>query len=122
MKRLEAEDLKRILLHDETGVIKQKQEIFKKDGLELIVDDDVYDLLAQKMYEENLGARSARNIVEDLLGSYSFDMLFHGYKKIRIHAGVITRKEEPYFERGDENETENGRNTDSRGELVRLAV
>lgn len=110
MERLGKEELKKILLHEKTGVIKQKQELFAKDGLELIVEEEVYDLLAEKMYQENMGARSARNIMENVVKNYNFDMLFHGYKKIIIHPGMITDNEKPRFEGGEENDSRPVRN------------
>ncbi len=113
MNRLNKEELKQILLHEKTGVISQKQEEFFADGLELEVEEDVYEILAGKMYEENLGARSARNIMEEVLGNYGFDMLFYGYRKMIVHEGVILRGEKPYFERGGENGTKRVRNVGS---------
>ena len=102
MNRLGKEELKKILLHEKTGVIRQKQKVFAKDGLKLVVEEEVYDLLAEKMYEEDLGARSARNMMEQVIGTYHFDMLLYGYHKMIIHPGVILRKEKPYFERREE--------------------
>ncbi len=103
MRRLNQEELKKILLHEETGVLNLKKQEFAFDGLELEFQNEVVDLIAEKVYKENLGARSAVNIVETLLGNYDFEMLMNGDTKMIVHAGML-KGEEPFFEREEEKE------------------
>lgn len=104
MEKLGKEELKKILLHEKTGVLKEKQELYARDGLELVIEEDVYDFLVDKMWKEDLGARSVRNVIEEVLKNYNFDMLIHGYQKMTVHKGMFTDQEKPYFEGGKEDE------------------
>ena len=101
MNRLSQEDLKKILLHEETGVLKLKMQEYKRDGLELEFQDEVIDMIAELIYKENLGARSAVNIIETLLGNYDFEMLMKGYDKMIVHPGML-KGEEPLFTQKEE--------------------
>lgn len=107
MEKLGKEELKKILLHEKTGVITEKQELYARDGLELAIEEDVYDFLVEKMWKEDLGARSVRNVMEEVLKNYNFDMLIHGYQKMTIHKGMFTNQEKPYFEGGKKDEKKN---------------
>ena len=104
IQRLKKEELRKILLHERTGVIKRKQQSFGMNGLELEFEEDVIDMIVEKVYQEDLGARSVTNIVEALLGTYEFDMILQGYEKMIVHAGMF-QNEEPYFEKSEDEKT-----------------
>ena len=44
---LSEEDLKRILIEPKNAIIKQFKKLFELDGIELIIDDDVYDYIVK---------------------------------------------------------------------------
>lgn len=99
LDKLSREELKAVLFHDKEGVIKRKKEMFAREGLELEFEDNTIDMIADRVYNENLGARSAVNIVEAVLGAYDFDMLRNGYEKMTVHTGMLNKHEAPLFER-----------------------
>jgi ATP-dependent Clp protease ATP-binding subunit ClpX len=44
------------------------------DGVELLFEDDVIDLIVEKAFEFKLGARGLRSICEAIMLDYMFDM------------------------------------------------
>jgi len=65
--------LKRILVEPKNALIKQYKKLFEIDGIKLTVDDDVLDYIVDKTYENNIGARGLRGIVEDIMTKAMFD-------------------------------------------------
>lgn len=90
MEQLNRIQLKNILLNEKHGPIARKQHEYELDGLELEIDDEVSDIIIDRVIQENLGARSAVNIVSEILGEYNYDMLEQGYHKIHIHPGMLS--------------------------------
>lgn len=99
MRKLDKEDIKKILMHPEKGVIKKKQEEFKKSGLEVIFSDEVIDQIAEECLRENLGARSGQNIVNEITDKYQMEMFREGYDTLIVHEGMIVSEEPPRYER-----------------------
>jgi ATP-dependent Clp protease ATP-binding subunit ClpX len=64
---LSKESLKRILTEPKNALIKQYTKLFKIDGVKLIIDKAVLDLIVDKALEFKLGARGLRAICEALL-------------------------------------------------------
>ena len=69
---LDREALKRILVEPKNSLIKQYQKLFKLEGIELTFDEKAIELIADKAFEFELGARGLRSICEILL----IDMMF----------------------------------------------
>ena len=61
LERLKKEQLREILLH-ESGPLKRRCKEYEWDDLELIVEDEVIDMIAEKAVKEDFGARSAFSI------------------------------------------------------------
>lgn len=99
MDRLGSDQMKSILLHEKIGPISKKKSEYAVDGLTLEIDENVLDMLVEKIMRQNLGVRSAVNVLNEMLGSYSFDMLMNDYDTIRIHSGMICNDEPPIFEK-----------------------
>jgi len=97
MEKLTKEELKKVLLYDK-GVLKNKQSEYAKDGISMEVVPEVLDWLANKAYEQCLGARAVANILEELLSKYDYTMFEKGYNKVIFHEGVI-KGEVPRFEK-----------------------
>lgn len=67
LDNLTKEDLKRIITEPKNSVLKQYQQSFKIDDIDLIFEDDAVDAIAQKAIEQNTGARGIRSIVEGMM-------------------------------------------------------
>lgn len=67
LDNLNKEDLKRIITEPKNSVLKQYQQSFKIDGIDLVFEDDAVDAIAQKAIEQNTGARGIRSIVEGMM-------------------------------------------------------
>lgn len=81
---LSEEDLKRILIEPKNAIIKQFKKLFELDGIELIIDDDVYDYIVKLSIKNKLGARGLRCIVEALLSDDMYKMPATDEKQLHI--------------------------------------
>ncbi len=99
MNRLGREEMKKILLDEEHGILVKKQEQFERDGLKLMIRDEaVIELMVDCIMENDMGARGATEMIASLVDKYSFDMIQKEYSTMILHEGVFNG-EEPYFER-----------------------
>ena len=71
---LDAETLREILITPKNALIKQYHKLFDLEGIELKVDDNVYDFMVAKAMEYKLGARGLRSICESILTDAMFEM------------------------------------------------
>ena len=71
---LDAETLREILVTPKNALIKQYHKLFDLEGIELLIDDDVYDFMVAKAMEYKLGARGLRSICESILTDAMFDL------------------------------------------------
>lgn len=81
---LSEEDLKKILIEPKNAIIKQFKKLFELDGIELIIDDDVYDYIVKLSIKNKLGARGLRGIVEALLSDDMYKMPATDEKQLHI--------------------------------------
>ena len=81
---LSEEDLKRILIEPKNASIKQFKKLFELVGIELIIDDDVYDYIVKLSIKNKLGARGLRGIVEALLSDDMYKMPATDAKQLHI--------------------------------------
>ncbi len=99
MEEFSKDDYRSILLHP-NGPLARKKKEYVVDGLEIEVDPDVIGLIVEEAAKQDLGARGVLNVVEALFSDYAFDMVEHGWTKIRIHKGMFAsgHPEKPFFE------------------------
>ncbi|HMU70272.1 MAG TPA: ATP-dependent Clp protease ATP-binding subunit ClpX, partial [Chitinophagales bacterium] len=71
---LDATTLRAILITPKNAIIKQYEQLFLLEGIELKVDDAVLDFIVDKAIEFKLGARGLRSICEALLTDAMFDL------------------------------------------------
>ncbi len=71
---LDAETLREILVTPKNALIKQYHKLFELEGIELLIDNDVYDFMVAKAMEYKLGARGLRSICESILTDAMFDL------------------------------------------------
>ena len=66
--------LRNILTEPKNSLIKQYNRLFDLEGINLIIDDDVYDFMVVKALEYKLGARGLRSICESILTDAMFEL------------------------------------------------
>jgi ATP-dependent Clp protease ATP-binding subunit ClpX len=71
---LDVETLREILVTPKNALIKQYHKLFELEGIELVIDNDVYDFMVSKAMEYKLGARGLRSICESILTDAMFDL------------------------------------------------
>ncbi len=59
--------LRRILTEPKNSLIKQYVKMFKLDGIDLVIEDDVLEFIVDKAVEFKVGARGLRSICETIL-------------------------------------------------------
>lgn len=92
---LSKEDLKRILVQPKNAIIKQYQELFRMDGVELEVTEEALNKMASKADERKIGARGLRSIIEDSMKDIMFKVPdMPDVKKVVITPGVVEGTEE----------------------------
>lgn len=92
----------RILCNEKNGVIAKKQKEFASYGVTLEIEETVIDALLDLVERENLGGRSVRNILNEILEDRLFDCIEKGYTGMTIHLGVVLNGEEPFYHSKDE--------------------
>lgn len=66
--------LRNILTEPENALVRQYQQLFLYDGIELTIDPEVLDYIVDKALEFNLGARGLRSICEAILIDAMFEL------------------------------------------------
>ena len=84
LQPLDAEALKRILTEPKNAIIKQYQKLFKMDGIELVIDPEVYQLIVDKAVEFKLGARGLRAIAESIMMDAMYNMPSTDQKEFHV--------------------------------------
>lgn len=96
LSSLNTAQLETILLHPTKGVLAAKKREFQRQHLSFVIEKDVINWIVEKVVQEDLGARSVKNIVEEIFGDYDYEMLDKGYDKMKITMDVV-RGEKPIF-------------------------
>lgn len=71
---LDASTLRSILTEPRNSLIKQYKKLFEIEGIDLVIDDSVYDFMVEKAMEFKLGARGLRSICESILTDAMFEL------------------------------------------------
>ncbi len=67
LQPLDRQALRRILTEPKNSLLKQYTKLFKLDGVELVVPDEVLDFIVDKAVEFKIGARGLRAICETIM-------------------------------------------------------
>ncbi|MBE6798360.1 MAG: ATP-dependent Clp protease ATP-binding subunit ClpX [Ruminococcaceae bacterium] len=91
--------LYRIMIEPKNSVIKQYQELFKMDNIELVFEEQALRKIAELTAERKTGARGLRSTIEQVLG----DIMFNApsdktIKKIVITEDAVNQTAEPLYE------------------------
>jgi len=71
---LNKETLILILTEPKNALIKQYKKLFAMEGVDLVIEEDVYDLIVEKAFAYKLGARGLRSICEEMLSDAMFEI------------------------------------------------
>ncbi len=74
---LERDTLRQILTEPKNSLIKQYKHLFRMDGVELVIENNVLDYIVDKAVEFKLGARGLRSICEAIMLDIMFDLPSH---------------------------------------------
>lgn len=78
----------RILTEPDDSITKEYQMLFKKDGIDLLFDDDALHEIARLSFENGTGARGLRTILEDVL----MDIMYKLPDMENISECIITKE------------------------------
>ena len=67
LQNLKREDLVRILIEPKNALVKQYKELLALDNVELVIEEDALDAIADKAAQRNIGARGLRAIMESIM-------------------------------------------------------
>jgi len=89
---LDADTLRSILTQPKNAIIKQYVKLFEIEGIELIIDDEVYDFMVEKAMEYKLGARGLRSICESILTDAMYELPSQKVKSFHLTMEYAQRK------------------------------
>lgn len=94
INNLKKEDLVRILVEPKNSIIHQYQELLSMDDIELEIEQDALEYIADKSIENGTGARGLRSIMEDIMEDIMFSVPDdRNIKKVMITKETIERGE-----------------------------
>lgn len=74
LSALDREAMIRIMREPKNSVLRQYEELFRMDGVELVFTDEALEVIADTTIERNTGARGLRSIIEGLLTRVMFEV------------------------------------------------
>ena len=66
--------LRNILTEPKNSLVKQYTKLFELEGIELVIENEVYDFMVDKALEYKLGARGLRSICESILTDAMYEL------------------------------------------------
>ncbi|OHW61843.1 ATP-dependent Clp protease ATP-binding subunit ClpX [Andreesenia angusta] len=107
LSQLDKDSLIDILTKPKNALVKQYMELFAIDGVELEIEDEALEAIAEKAIERNTGARGLRGIIEEVM----LDIMYEIPSREDIEKCIITKDtvingSEPKLilkDKGDEN-------------------
>jgi len=84
--------LRNILTEPKNSLIKQYKKLFEIEGIDLVIDDDVYDFMVEKAMEYKLGARGLRSICESILTDAMYELPSQKTKSFNVSKEYAMRK------------------------------
>ena len=105
LDELDEEALISILTDPKNSLVKQYQELFRMDGVELEIRDEALRAVARKAIERGTGARGLRSILEGAMLDIMYELpSLGGVTRCVIDAGVIDGDSEPLLIYGEDEE------------------
>ncbi|HEY5368970.1 MAG TPA: ATP-dependent Clp protease ATP-binding subunit ClpX [Hanamia sp.] len=89
---LDVTTLRSILTEPKNALIKQYKKLFEIEGIELTIEEEVYDFMVEKAMEYKLGARGLRSICESILTDAMYELPSQKTKTFNVTKEYATRK------------------------------
>ncbi len=84
--------LRNILTEPKNSLIKQYKKLFELEGIDLVIEEDVYDFMVDKAMEYKLGARGLRSICESILTDAMYELPSQKVKTFVLNTDYAERK------------------------------
>ena len=102
-KKLDVDAMVRILTEPRNAIVRQYQELFSYDGIELEFDDEALRAIGEVALERQTGARGLRSICESILEGPMFELPGQrGIARVVVHASCVTEGALPEYVYADE--------------------
>ncbi len=88
LDKLDKDALIKILTEPKNALIKQYKHLFKIDNVELEIEQDALELVAEKALEINTGARGLRGILENIM----LDVMYEIPSRKDVKKCIITKE------------------------------
>ena len=112
LNKLQEEDLVHILTDVKNSLIRQYQELFRMDGVNLTFEMSALKALAKKAIDKGTGARGLRSILESVMADIMYDLPARDdVEECSITDKVINEGAEPKLKLSSESEEENSKAT-----------
>ena len=89
---LDESTLRSILTEPKNSLIKQYKKLFELEGIDLVIEDEVYDFMVEKAMEYKLGARGLRSICESILTDAMYELPSSKVKSFTVTKEYAQRK------------------------------
>ena len=91
---LDEDAMVRILTEPKNAIMRQFQELFAYDGIDLVFEEDALRAMGRKALERRTGARGLRSICEEVLKDARFDLPGReDVKRVIVHEACVTEGE-----------------------------
>ncbi|MCQ9343231.1 ATP-dependent Clp protease ATP-binding subunit ClpX [Corynebacterium kozikiae] len=96
VSNLDQASLVKVLTEPKNSLVRQYQRLFEMDGVELVIEQDALEVIADQALERGTGARGLRAIVEELLLPVMYDIPDReDVAQVVINAAVARGEAEP---------------------------
>jgi ATP-dependent Clp protease ATP-binding subunit ClpX len=89
---LDSVTLRSILTEPKNSLIRQYKRLFELEGIQLTIDNDVFDFMVEKAVEYKLGARGLRSICESILTDAMFELPSSKENKFHLNLEYARKK------------------------------
>ena len=89
---LDKTTLRNILTEPKNSLIKQYKKLFELEGIDLVIENDVYDFMVDKAMEYKLGARGLRSICESILTDAMYELPSQKVKTFTLNMDYAEHK------------------------------
>lgn len=89
---LDSSTLRNILTEPKNSLIKQYKKLFDLEGINLVIENEVYDFMVEKAMEYKLGARGLRSICESILTDAMYELPSQKVKTFTVTLEYAQRK------------------------------
>lgn len=103
LNQLDKDALIQILTKPRNALIKQYKKLFEMDGVQLEVDNDALDAIADRAIERKIGARGLRAIMEDIMLDVMYDIpSTDNVEKCIINKETVVNNQQPTLVIGEQ--------------------